>query len=69
MTYKIPGTIAATVLAATGLCLFVFGGAWAPITLELLPDTEAGFWAELVVPFLPMVFIGLAAVVFVRTRQ
>jgi hypothetical protein len=57
------------VLAAVGIGLFVFGGAWAPFVLESLPDTEAGFWVELVVPFLPMVFIGFAAVLFVRIRR
>ena len=41
-----------------GLYLFMFGGSWAPVALEVLPDTDLGVWLELVVPFLPMLLVG-----------
>ncbi len=53
----------------SGLGLFAFGNAWAPAVLELLPDTPAGFWLELIVPFLPMVFVGGGAMLFVGSRK
>jgi hypothetical protein len=31
--------------------------------------SEIGAWVELIVPFLPMVFIGLGAVLFVPRRN
>lgn len=54
----------AFVLAAAGIALFAFGGAWAPAALELVPDNEAGVWLELLIPFLPMAPIVAAAVVY-----
>lgn len=55
-------------LVLVGLGLFAFGHAWAPLALELLPDTELGFWLELIVPFVPMVFVGGGALLFVGAR-
>ena len=52
-----------------GLGLFAFGNTWAPAVLQLLPDTPAGFWLELIVPFLPMVFVGGGAMLFVGPRR
>jgi hypothetical protein len=51
----------AAVLVLVGLYLIAFGHQWAPHALEYLPDTEFGFWVELIVPFLPMAFIGTGA--------
>ena len=62
-------TLVAAALVLTGLFLVVFGNSWAPPAFELLPDTELGYWLELIVPFLPMAFIGLGAVMFVSTRR
>ena len=52
-------------LILTGLGLFALGHTWAPLALEILPDTPAGYWLELIVPFLPMLFVGGGALVFV----
>ena len=54
----------AAALVLTGLYLLVFGNTWAPIAFELLADSEIGAWLELIVPFLPMVFIGIGAALF-----
>ena len=48
-------------MVPAGLGLFAFGNLSALAVLELLPDTPAGFWLEPVVSFLPMVFVGGAA--------
>ena len=51
-------------LVAAGFGLAVFGNAWGPLVFDWLPKSELGAWLELIVPFLPMLFIGLGAVVF-----
>lgn len=56
-------------LVSGGFGLFAFGNAWAPLALELLPDTATGYWLELVVPFLPMLFIGCGALLFAGGRR
>jgi hypothetical protein len=56
-------------LVLGGLGLFAFGSAWAPFALELLPDSPAGYWLELVVPFIPMAFVGSGAALFVAGRE
>jgi len=59
----------AAALVLTGLYLAAFGNSWAPIVLELLPASELGAWLELIVPFLPMVFIGFGAALFASHRR
>ena len=59
----------AALLTLTGLALFMFGNAWAPAVLAFLPDSPVGYWLELVVPFLPMLFIGGGALVFAGCRK
>jgi hypothetical protein len=49
-------------LVAAGLYLAAFGNSWGPIVFELLSQLAIGAWIELVAPFLPMLFIGLGAV-------
>ena len=56
----------AALLTLAGLWLFAFGNAWAPVVLAMLPDSPGGYWLELVVPFIPMLFIGGGALVFAR---
>jgi hypothetical protein len=56
----------AALLTLSGLALFMFGNAWAPAVLAFLPDSPVGYWLELVVPFIPMLFIGGGALVFAR---
>jgi len=56
-------------LVLVGLYLFAFGDTWAPAALEFLPDTKAGMWIELVVPFIPMVFIACGAILFASRRS
>jgi hypothetical protein len=58
----------AAALVLTGLYLAVFGNTWAPPVLELLAGSEMGAWLELIVPFLPMAFIGFGAAVFSSRR-
>ena len=53
----------------TGLYLAVFGNSWGPIAFEYLEKSEFGLWIELVIPFLPMVFIGSGATLFVSARK
>ena len=62
-------TALSTMLMLSGLGLFAFGNTWAPAVLQLLPDTPAGSWLELIVPFLPMVFVGGGAMLFVGSRK
>ena len=45
------------------------GATWAPSVLAFLPDSPVGYWLELVVPFLPMLFIGGGALVFAGFRK
>jgi len=52
--------VAATAIVF-GLALFVFGSWWSPFVLELLSGSRLGSWLELIVPFLPMLFVGLGA--------
>ena len=52
-----------------GLYLAAFGNSWGPLVFELLPASEFGAWLELIVPFLPMVFIGVAAALFTSRRR
>ncbi len=54
----------AVVLVLMGLYLAAFGSSWAPLVLELLPNSEFGAWLELIVPFLPMLIIGFGASLF-----
>ncbi len=59
----------AVALVLMGLYLAVFGNSWAPLVFELLPASEIGTWLELIVPFLPMACIGLAAALFASRRR
>ncbi len=59
----------ATSLILIGFGMFALGHTWAPRALDLLPDTPAGFWLELIVPFLPMAFVGAGALLLVEARQ
>jgi len=59
----------AVAMILTGLCLAVFGNTWGPIVFELLEGSDIGAWTELIVPFLPMVFIGFGAALFVSARK
>lgn len=59
----------AVALVSTGLYLAVFGNSWGPLIFELLSDSEFGTWLELIVPFLPMVFIGIGAALFSSRRR
>jgi len=68
MIFRLAKTFIAVTMIVTGLYLIVFGNAWGPRVFELLPDSEFGFWMELIVPFLPMVFIGSGAALYVSRR-
>ena len=59
----------AVALILTGLYLAVFGNSWGPIAFEFLERSELGLWIELIVPFLPMVFIGSGATLIVSARK
>ena len=59
----------AVALVLMGLYLAAFGNSWVPLVLELLPASEFGAWLELIVPFLPMLFIGFGAALFTARRQ
>ena len=59
----------AAALVLMGLYLAVFGNSWGPLVFELLPASEIGTWLELIVPFLPMAFIGFGAVLFTSRRR
>ncbi len=61
-------TLAAT-LILVGFGMFALGHTWAPRALELLPDTPPGFWLELIVPFLPMAFVGVGALLLAGGRR
>ena len=61
---KVSRLLIAVALVLTGLYLAVFGNSWGPLVFALLPDSELGAWVELIVPFLPMAFIGLGAAIF-----
>ena len=66
---QIAKLLMAVALVLIGLYLAVFGNAWGPFFFERLETTEAGRWVTLIVPFLPMVFIGIAAVFFASLRR
>ncbi len=66
---KFAKLLIAVVLVLTGLYLAIFGNAWGPRAFELLSDSELGEWVGLIVPFLPMAFIGLGATVFVSRHR
>jgi hypothetical protein len=66
---KFVTSLLSAVLVLIGLYLFAFGDTWASAVLEFLPDTKAGMWIELVVPFIPMVFIACGAVLFASRRS
>lgn len=51
----------ATTLILIGIGMFALGHTWAPRALEILPDSPAGYWLELIVPFAPMAVAGLGA--------
>ena len=61
---EIARRLMAVALVFTGLYLAAFGNSWGPIVFEMLPASEIGTWLELIVPFLPMVFIGFGAALF-----
>ena len=52
-----------------GAYLLVFGNAWAPLVFELLAGSAFGAWVELLVPLLPMVFIGGGAALIASSRR
>jgi ABC-type dipeptide/oligopeptide/nickel transport system permease subunit len=51
----------AAALVLIGLYLAIFGNSWGPLLFEPLETTEIGAWITLIVPFLPIMFIGLGA--------
>ena len=59
----------AIVMVLLGAYLLVFGNAWAPLVFELLSGSAFGAWVELVVPLVPMVFIGGGAVLIGSRRR
>ena len=61
--------LVAVLLVLTGLYMAIFGNAWGPLVFSLLPDSAIGAWLELIVPFLPMLVIGLGAALFGRRRR
>ena len=68
----IPGfakRLIAVAMILTGLSLAVFGNSWGPIAFQFLESSEFGLWIELIVPFLPMVFIGFGASLLVSARK
>ena len=68
----IPGhakKLSAAAMVLAGLYLITFGSTWGPWLFERLETTEFGLWLRLIVPFLPMLFIGLGAALFVSGRR
>ncbi|MBG73267.1 MAG: hypothetical protein CMQ50_10305 [Gammaproteobacteria bacterium] len=59
----------AIVMVFFGAYLLVFGNAWAPLVFQQLSGSTIGAWVELVVPLLPMVFIGGGAVLISSRRR
>ncbi len=49
-----------------GAYLLAFGNSWSPFVLDALHGSEAGLWLELLVPFLPLLVIGIGAALFTR---
>lgn len=66
---KIAKLLVSLALILTGLYMAVFGNTWGPFLFERLETTEAGTWVTLIVPFLPMVFIGMGATLFAARRK
>lgn len=62
-------TVLSMLMVLAGLGMFACGSLWAPVMLELVPETATGLWLELIVPFLPMVFVGGGALLFVGPRR
>lgn len=58
-------TCISVAIVLAGLYLAAFGNAWAPTALAVLADSELGAWLELVLPFLPMLFVATGAVLLV----
>ena len=67
--FSIAKLLTALVLFLIGLYLAVFGNSWGPLFFEPLEGTEIGTWITLIVPFLPMVFIGSAAAIFASRHR
>ena len=65
MIFKFARMLIAVAMVLTGLYLVVFGNSWGPLVFESLPTSEVGLWLELIVPFLPLVFIGIGAALYV----
>jgi len=65
MMFKFVKQLTAAALILAGLYLAVFGNSWGPFLFDRLETTETGTWITLIVPFLPMVFIGSGAALFV----
>lgn len=61
--------LVAAIMILTGLLMVVFGNAWGAPVFELLAGSETGLWLEHLVPFMPMVIIGLGATLFVSGKQ
>ena len=61
MVIGIARKLIAAALVLTGLYLLAFGNTWGPQLSAALEVTELGTWIGLVIPFLPMVFIGFGA--------
>ena len=59
----------AALFVGFGLSMLVLGHTWAPLALEILPDTPTGYWLELIVPFLPLLFVGLGALIYAGNRR
>jgi len=66
---RLLAVLAAASLALTGVYLIAFGSSWAPVALDVLSGSELGAWLELVIPFLPMACIGVAAFLYVSTQR
>ena len=58
---RIAKLLVSLALILMGLTMAVFGNTWGPFLFERLETSAAGTWVTLIVPFLPMVFIGLGA--------
>ncbi len=59
----------AAALILFGLYLAVFRNSWGPLIFGMLPESEIGAWLELIVPFLPLVFIGIGVALFASHRR
>lgn len=56
-------------LMMIGTYLVAFGNTWSPFVLDALHGSEAGLWLELLVPFLPLLVIGIGAALFTRSAK